>query len=248
MYRACPKCRHQPMPQQQAFPAACPACGVILAKVGQAMRPSRAIPTVDDEPSALLALLALPERVDPARWWLRVVLWVFFTVWGLRLISADHRTGDIGDSFLHGPLLVFHEAGHVLFALFGQWLRMAGGSIFQLLLPAIICWTFLVKQRDAYGAAIGLWLLGVSTLDLAPYVYDALHPQLMLITGATGEEGGHDWIYLLSTLHLLPQAHTLGGLLRVLGALVVLTSLAWAGLVLWLQRQRFAAGEVIQEE
>lgn len=233
------------MPAQQAFPAACPACGVILAKVGQvARRTSAASPETDDPP----LLLALPERVDPARWWLRVALWAFFTVWGVRLISADHRTGDIGESFMHGPLLIFHEAGHVVFALFGDWLRVAGGSIFQLLMPSIICWVFLVKQRDAFGAAIGLWLLGVSMLDLAPYVYDALHPQLMLITGATGEEGGHDWIYLLSGLHLLPQAQTLGGLLRALGALVVIAALAWAGLVLWLQRQRFAAGEVIQEE
>lgn len=245
MYSACPKCGHAPMPQQQAFPAACPACGVILAKVGQVARRTVVVEPESDEPSVLLAL---PKRVDPARWWLRVVLWALFTVWGVRLIGADHRTGDIGESFLHGPLLIFHEAGHVLFALFGEWLRMAGGSIFQLLLPGIICWTLLFKQRDAFGAAIGLWLLGVSLLDLAPYVYDALHPQLMLITGATGEEGGHDWIYLLSSLHLLPQAQTLGGLLRVLGASVVIVALAWAGLVLWLQRQRFAAGEVIQEE
>lgn len=245
MYSACPKCGHAPMPEQQAFPAACPACGVILAKVGQVARRTSVASPESSEPSLLLAL---PERVDPARWWLRVALWAFFSVWGVRLMSADHRTGDIGESFLHGPLLIFHEAGHVLFALFGEWLRMAGGSIFQLLLPAIICWTFLIKQRDAFGAAIGLWLLGVSMLDLAPYVYDALHPQLMLITGATGEEGGHDWIYLLSTMHLLPQAQILGGLLRVLGALVVSLALAWAALVLWLQRQRFEAGEVIQEE
>lgn len=245
MYSACPKCGHAPMPQQQVFPAACPACGVILAKVGQVARRTVVVEPESDEPSVLLAL---PDRVDPNRWWLRVALWVFFAAWSVRLIGADHRTGDIGESFLHGPLLIFHEAGHVLFALFGEWLRMAGGSIFQLLLPGIICWTFLFKQRDAFGAAIGLWLMGVSMLDLAPYVYDALHPQLMLITGATGEEGGHDWIYLLSSLHLLPQAQTFGGLLRVLGALVVIMALAWAGLVLWLQRQRFAAGEVIQEE
>lgn len=242
------------MPEQQALPAACPACGVILAKVGQAAVRREASRWMDtsidagideDDP---ITWLALPQRVDPARWWLRLALWAMFAVWGVRLIGADHRTGDIGESFLHGPLLIFHEAGHVIFALFGDWLRVAGGSIFQLLLPAIICWAFLVKQRDAFGAAIGLWLLGVSLLDLAPYVYDALHPQLMLITGAVGEEGGHDWIYLLSGLHLLPHAQTLGGLLRALGALVVLASLAWAGVVLWLQRGRFASGEVLQEE
>lgn len=246
MYDVCPKCGHAPMPAQQAHPAACPACGVILAKVGQAVRRPAPSASMDEDVAPLW--LTVPERVDPARWWLRLVLWAGFTVWGLRLVGADHRTGETGDSFMHGPLLIFHEAGHVLFALFGEWLRMAGGSLFQLLLPALICWTFLVRQRDPFGAAIGLWLLGVSMLDLAPYVYDALHPQLMLLTGATGEAGGHDWIYLLRSVHLLAQAQVLGGLLRALGACVVFTALAWAGLVLWRQRQRLATGEVIQEE
>jgi len=247
MYRRCPKCQHSPMPREQAFPAACPACGVILAKVGQAPA-RRATPLVVEDASGWLHLLfAVPDKVDPARWWLRLVLWVGFALWGCRLMALDHRSGEIGASFLHGPLLVFHEAGHVLFALFGHWLMMAGGSVFQLLLPLIISMAFL-RRHDAFGAAIALWLLGVSMLDLAPYVYDALHPQLMLLSGATGEEGGHDWIYLLSGLHLLPQAQVLGGLLRVLGAGVVITALAWASWLLWLQRQRWATGEVIQEE
>ena len=29
------------------------------------------------------------------------------------------------------------------------------------------------KNRDPFGAAIALWLFGVSMLDVAPYMYDA---------------------------------------------------------------------------
>jgi ribosomal protein S27E len=31
-YASCPKCGHAPLPHDQALPAACAACGVVLAK------------------------------------------------------------------------------------------------------------------------------------------------------------------------------------------------------------------------
>jgi hypothetical protein len=70
-------------------------------------------------------------------------------------------------------------------------------------------------------------------MDVAPYVYDALHPQLTLLSGKTGEEDeGHDWIYLLDSMHLLRQAQGLGLMLRWLGAAIVLLALAWGGALL----------------
>jgi hypothetical protein len=42
-----------------------------------------------------------------------------------------------------------------------------------------------------------------SILDLAPYIYDARDPQLILLGGHTGEDGHHDWIYLLETFDRL---------------------------------------------
>ncbi len=38
MFTQCPKYGHTPLPHDQASPAACPACGVILAKVAQALK------------------------------------------------------------------------------------------------------------------------------------------------------------------------------------------------------------------
>lgn len=199
-------------------------------------------------PSALADLLLhVPERVDTTRWWLRVALLAGFAVWGLWLVTRDVRTGAIGQSFIHGPLLVFHEAGHVLFMLFGEWMMFLGGTLGQLLMPALLGGALLVKNRDPYGAAIGLWLLGVSLLDVAPYVYDARQPQLMLLSGATGEAGGHDWIYLLSSLGLLQRSQGLGQFIHLLGAAVVLVALGWAAWVLRLQRGRLA-GDVLTEE
>jgi hypothetical protein len=152
------------------------------------------------------------------------------------LIGLDYRTGELGASFIHRPILVFHEAGHVIFMPLGDWMTVMGGTLGQLLMPTLMAGALLIKNRDPFGAAVGLWLLGVSLLDVAPYMYDALHPQFLLLLGQVGEAGGHDWIYLFSSLGLLPKAQLIGGLTHKAGALVVLLSLGWAA---WLLRRQY---------
>lgn len=183
----------------------------------------------------------VPDHVSPATFWSRSLLWLLLLVWGLRLMWMDYRTGGVGESFLHGPLLVFHEAGHVLFRLFGEFMSVLGGTLAQLLMPMIMAVALLMRNRDTFAAAIGIWFFGVSVLDVAPYVYDALRPQLILLGGHTGEEGGHDWIYLLSAVGLREHAQTLGWLTHKAGALLVLAALGWGGWILLQLRSRIAA-------
>jgi len=243
-FSRCPRCGHRELPAEQSLPAACPACGVILAKLAPlrpSARPAQAAPSSGSGRLAEGAarLLQLPERVDPLRWGLRAALLLVLALWGLALLRMDHRSGEIGGSFLHGPLLLFHEAGHLLFRPFGEWMAVLGGTLGQLLMPAIVVVAFLWKNRDPFGAAVGLWLLGVSLLDVAPYMYDAFDPQLTLLNGGVGEAGGHDWIYLFESMGLRAQAQWIGALTHRLGALVLLLALGWAGALLWLQRRRF---------
>ncbi len=234
------------MPAQQALPAACPACGIILAKFAaneqQSESPKSSFSDFDEQPRFLARLLALvthvPEQVSSPALIARAALLLAFAVWGVRLIALDFRTGEINASFLHGPLLIFHEAGHVFFRLLGEFMMVLGGTLAQLLMPAIIAVAFLWKNRDPFGAAVATWLLGVSLLDVAPYVYDALDPQLVLLGGQTGAEGGHDWIYILGDLGLLQHSHALGWFAHKLGAAVVLASLVWAMWLLLEQRKR----------
>ena len=249
MFSRCPKCGHTPLPRDQSLPAACPACGVILAKLARAAteagasRPFAVDGTPHEDDDSLLALItALPDAVDPFRWKFSIAMLAAFAVWGLRLIALDYTDGEINQSFIHGPLLVFHEAGHVVFRIFGEWISVLGGTLGQLIMPAVLAGALLWKNRDPFGASIGLWLLGVSVLDVAPYMYDALHPQLMLLSGTTGEEGGHDWIYLFGSLHLLPRSQGIGAATHALGTLIVLISLGWGAWVLKLQRGRLAVG------
>ena len=182
-------------------------------------------------------LVQVPEKVDPVSWWMRVLLLAAFSVWGVSLIALDYRDGSMNAAFLHRPLLVFHEAGHVIFMPFGEWICIAGGTLGQLLMPLILGGALLLKNRDPFGASLGLWFFGVSLLDVAPYMFDALHPQLILLGGHTGEEGGHDWIFLFSSMGLLSKAQLIGSLTHKLGALVIFAALGWAA---WLLRLQFA--------
>jgi hypothetical protein len=235
MFERCPKCSHQPLPADQALPAACPGCGVILAKVrDEAPLAHRVLDEADEEREGPL-LLRVPDTCSTAGVTARAALWLAFAVWAAVMIRLDVRTGEFNEAFLHRPLLVFHEAGHVIFGPFGEWMTIFGGTAGQLLMPAIMAGALLWTNRDPFGASIGLWLLGVSLLDVAPYVYDALHPQLVLLNGSTGEDGGHDWIFLLETMNARQRSQGLGLAVHHVGVAVIALALAWGALLLALQ-------------
>ena len=176
------------------------------------------------------------EQIDKLSFYGRCLLLVLLAWWSWKLFAYDYRSGEIGGSFMHNILLPIHEAGHVLFMPFGQWLTILGGSLFQLALPGGIAVAFIWKNRDNFGAAIGLWWASVSLIDLAPYIYDALRPQLILLGGSVGEDGPHDWIYLLDSVGQRSNAQHWGALAHTLGGLIILAALSWASAVLWRQR------------
>lgn len=232
----------------------CPVCGVYFAKweARQAALESgeaSAGPRSSDAESAAsapgwLALLLTPQaRMAPTIFRSRCAVLLFIAVWGWRLIAMDYRDGEIGHSFMHLILLPIHEAGHVIFMPFGEFLTILGGSFFQLALPLGIAIAFALRNRDNFAAALCLWWLGASFLDLAPYVYDALHPQLILLGGHTGEDGPHDWVYLLERCGQVHRSPAWGFAVHKIGALVSLFAVAWGGAVLW--RQRESMGQVV---
>jgi len=70
-------------------------------------------------------------------------------------------------------------------------------------------------------------------VDLAPYVWDALNPQMMLLGGHTGEDGPHDWIYLLERFGALRRAHGLGVAVHHMGVLMMIAGVGWGSWWLW---------------
>lgn len=243
-YLKCPKCGHTP-PQPLATSAQCPACGIYLFKWEQAHSSRKRVECEDEEFSPAVALHGFPkalleplDRLNPLFFYGRCLVLVLLAIWSWSLFGYDYRTGEINTSFMHNILLPIHEAGHVLFMPFGQFMTLLGGSLFQIALPIGISIAFIVKNRDNFGASIALWWASISLIDLSPYIYDALRPRLILLGGHTGEDGPHDWVYLLSTFGQLHNAQHWGAITHALGGLLILVALTWASAVLWKQRER----------
>ncbi|MBK8302845.1 MAG: hypothetical protein IPK98_05390 [Chloracidobacterium sp.] len=127
-------------------------------------------------------------------------------------------------SFLDNVDLPIHEFGHLLFRILGEFMGIAGGSLFQVIFPAVFVGYF-VWQRSFYSAAIvSLWV-GQSILNVWVYAADAVVMQLVLTSGSTGAEGSfHDWNYLLSHFGLLGSTKTVAGIIRFIGTSTIIIS------------------------
>lgn len=254
MYQTCPKCGYERTGQDNADPGICPACGLIFAKwlkqqyaaIGNELpRAANFNPRETDTGrlgATLVELQRLILHVEPPRDRLvicgRLVLLLGFTAWGLYFIFLDFETNAIGRSFMHTINLVFHEAGHVVFSLFGShFITILGGTLGQLLMPAIAMLSLLIVRQDTFGAAIGLWWLGQSFMDCAPYINDARALQLTLLGGGTGADrpGMHDWENILLDLGMIEYDHQIATAFDILGTLLILLALLWAGYILYRQ-------------
>lgn len=123
-------------------------------------------------------------------------------------------------AILDGANLIFHEAGHVLFSPFGDFLQYLGGSLMQVLIPTICAVYFWVHQQRS-ASAVTLFWTGESLTNVAIYVADARRMELPLIGG------DHDWNYLLDRLDLLKQSESLGRFVFVLGAIMILFAMGF---------------------
>ena len=124
--------------------------------------------------------------------------------------------------------LAIHEFGHMLFMpfgipVFGEAGVIMGGALTQVLLPLVFTAYFVFgrkEHRDLHAATICLWWAGTNVLSVAIYAGDARAGQLMLITGATGEDdpGSHDFYNLFARWGVLNRDTIYAGRLRFLAA------------------------------
>jgi hypothetical protein len=85
----------------------------------------------------------------------RSALWIALAIWTVFLLRTPLPA--LGDSFIHLINLVFHEAGHILFAPFGSFMMSPGGSLLQVIVPLTCAWAFLLQQDDRFGGrCVGL--------------------------------------------------------------------------------------------
>ena len=125
-------------------------------------------------------------------------------------------------SFLDNVDLPIHEFGHLLFRPFGEFMMVAGGSLFQVIMPLIFVGYFVWKRQFYSAAIVSLWV-GQSILNVYNYAADAVVMRLVLTSGFTGSEGSfHDWNYLLTATGLLASTKTVAGIIRMLGTLTII--------------------------
>jgi hypothetical protein len=137
------------------------------------------------------------------RWWQWRAGLLLFLAWdGVRHLRDPEAGGLFG-----GITFGVHEFGHLLFAFFGEFMTVAGGSLNQLLIP-IATGALLYHYRDYFGI-----------------VGDARAQELDLV--GFGEDPQHDWTWLLEQLGLLAQDTRIAGVTRALALLVLLGSLGF---------------------
>lgn len=246
MYKTCPKCGHTRSENDAGPDTRCPACGLLFDKwLKQRFRDPRPAvrrSTPGDSPSSLRDVadaLLEPPKDGRLEWTGRLVAWVLLLWLAAQMIFTGYEEVVRGEPpasywFLHRIDLVFHEAGHVVFRLLGDFMAVLGGSLLQVLVPAVVTGAFLARDANNFGASVGLWWTGQSLSDVAIYIRDAGELRLPLLGGGTGADrpGFHDWQNILSRLGLLEYDGAIGGLADAAGVLLMLTALLWGALLL----------------
>ena len=123
--------------------------------------------------------------------------------------------------FIDGVNLIIHEAGHTIIFFLGEFVQIAAGSLFQILIPAVFAAYFFTHRQNFSGALVLFWL-GQSLVNVSVYAGDAIHLQLPLLGG---DSVIHDWNYLLLRLDILQYADKVSGSIYFLGILTVLAAL-----------------------
>lgn len=181
----------------------------------------RKVPAPEDDWSS--GAFAKPPAPRGANfWWARIpiLLWGLWT-WVHQLRDDEYQ------GIAKGLNLALHEIGHILFGVFGEFLGILGGSLFQCLCPAI-AFAMFWRQRDRFALAFCFAWLGTNLYDVATYIADARAMELPLVSPFGGDgEITHDWNWILDRLGWLAHDQALAGFTRLLGSIAFLVFLVW---------------------
>ena len=244
MFRTCPKCGFKRDAAATGDTDICPACGLIFSKWMKRQfhnsdsSDARRYPKSSRQQSVIQrvvsSLLYVGNLGGEGRFYGYLLIYLCFFLWGWSFILSDLKSPELNASFMHNINLVFHEAGHVIFRLLGNFMAILGGSLLQLLVPLIVILVFIFKHRDNFAASIGLWWLAQSMMDLVPYINDARSQEMWLLGGVRGKDmpGIHDWNNILSRLDLLEYDHDLATTVMVVAIGLMILSFVWGAWLL----------------
>ena len=126
--------------------------------------------------------------------------------------------------FLDNVNLIIHEAGHTIFFFLGEFVRIAMGSAFQVLVP-LVFFAYFVRRQEFFSAFLVLFWVGQSVLNVSVYAADAEFMKLPLLGG---DSSGHDWRYLLGRTNLLGFTDGIALFIRFVGLAAIIIALTGA--------------------
>ena len=112
--------------------------------------------------------------------------------------------------------LAFHEAGHLLFRIFGDTASLYGGTLMQFVFPAVTTVHFLHRGQVLSAAACAVWFCE-NLRYMARYMADARAQELPLVGG-----GEHDWLNIFARWNALESDTSIAAFF---------TGLCWAGML-----------------
>ena len=166
----------------------------------------------------------LSTTTEPARWptarIARLALTAILAVYGIALLRTP------GFALLDNVNLPIHETGHLVFAAFGDFITALGGTLFQLIVPAVFMGYFL-RRRDPHSASVALWWVGQNLWNISIYIADAQEQDLPLVGG-----GEHDCAFLLAEMDLLQRDDEVAAMVRFVGTMIYVLAIAWGAMTI----------------
>jgi hypothetical protein len=154
--------------------------------------------------------------------YVKAIFTLVLAVYGVMLARdpAEYR-------FLDRIDLVAHEAGHMLFSWFGEFIMVMGGTIGQLFVPMAFTAYFL-SWKERFSAAVTLFWVGQNLFNISVYIKDAQAMAIPLVSMG-GRDAIHDWNYMLTKIGLLRYDQLVGNLAYGVGLVTMIAAIIMAG-------------------
>ena len=133
---------------------------------------------------------------------------------------------------LDGANLLFHEAGHPIFGIFGEMMGLIGGTLGQLVFPLVVAIEFWRRHATMSFAVGCLWFFE-NFFNIARYAADA-RAQVIPLAGS----GEHDWWHMFTRWGALEHDVAIGIGIAAAGVLGILATWTWVSWRWWESREK----------
>lgn len=131
--------------------------------------------------------------------------------------------------------LAFHEFGHPFFGSFSWRLAVYGGTLGQLVFPALTTVGFWVRREAPSCAVCAIWFCE-NLFNIARYMADARAHQLPLV-GGMDPELAHDWTEIFVRWGVLRHDTGIGAFTAFAGWIGIASVVAWLAYAWFRQSQ-----------